>query len=448
MIPEKKPDASRFSNVFFGWWTVIATGLMAGWGSGVWSYGFSSYFKPMQQEFGWTRAQVSAAHSLGKLEGGVEGPFGGYFTDKYGPRAVNMAGELMAGFGLIMMHFTKTYWQFLLFWGFLTSVGFNLAGFGPLETAISNWFVRKRGLAIGSGRFIFAAVTGGVLPFMGFLLYSLGWRQAFLLAGLMTWVIGLPLSWFFVKPKRPEFYGLLPDGTRQGDTKSASNDDSWSVVEAGVEYAKQLGEIEFTVRQLLRTRGFWIMTVTSILYQVSWSVVQVHQVPYLMDMGLDPVAAAGALGLMVLISAPGRLIGGILSDRVTSNKLKYLFVAINTAQVAEIFIFMNATNLTMIYLFVLSYGLTMGVRYVLYPLTRGRFFGRKAFASIQGISALMTLPASIVSPIYAGWIFDVTGSYSIVLTQGIVLLAIGSIAFFFMDQPRPPERITGVTEFF
>ena len=93
MIPEKKPDSGRFHNVFFGWWTVMATGIMAGWGSGVWSYGFSSYFKPMQQEFGWTRAQVSAAHSLDKLEGGVEGPFGGYFTDKYGPRAFNMAGE-------------------------------------------------------------------------------------------------------------------------------------------------------------------------------------------------------------------------------------------------------------------------------------------------------------------------------------------------------------------
>jgi MFS family permease len=420
---------------------------MAGWGSGVWSYGFSSYFKPMQQEFGWTRAQVSAAHSLGKLEGGVEGPFGGYLTDKYGPRAVNLAGEFLAGFGLIMMYFAKTYWQFLLFWGIFTSIGFNLAGFGPLETAISNWFIRKRGLAIGLGRFIFGVVTGGVLPFMGFLLYSIGWRNAFLLAGLITWVIGLPLTWFFVKPKRPEFYNLMPDGIGYIATKDLGQDFSSSVVDAGVNYAKQHGEIEFTVRQLLRTRVFWIMTISSILYQVSWSVVNVHQVPYLTDMGLDPVTAAGALGLMVLISAPGRLIGGIMSDRISARQMKYLFVAVNTAQVVELFIFMNATNMTMIYIFVLSYGLTMGVRYVCYPLIRARFFGRKAFASAQGISSLMTLPASIVSPIYAGWMFDNTGSYSIVLIQGIVLLAIGSVVLLFLDPPKPPERITGVTEF-
>jgi nitrate/nitrite transporter NarK len=164
-------------------------------------------------------------------------------------------------------------------------------------------------------------------------------------------------------------------------------------------------------------------------------------------MGLDPVTAAGALGLMVLISAPGRLVGGILSDRISARQMKYLFVAVNTAQVVELFIFMNATNMTMIYIFVLSYGLTMGVRYVCYPLIRARFFGRKAFASAQGISSLMTLPASIVSPIYAGWMFDNTGSYSIVLIQGIVLLAIGSVVLLFLDPPKPPERITGVTEF-
>jgi nitrate/nitrite transporter NarK len=150
---------------------------------------------------------------------------------------------------------------------------------------------------------------------------------------------------------------------------------------------------------------------------------------------------------MVLVSAPGRLVGGVLSDRISSKQMKYLFVAVNTAQVLELLIFMNARNLTMIYVFVISYGLSMGVRYVLYPLIRGRFFGRKAFASAQGISSLMTLPASIVSPIYAGWMYDTTGSYSVVLIQGFVLLAIGSVVLLFLDPPKPPDRITDVTEF-
>lgn len=447
MGSDETSAVGRLSNIFFGWWTVLATGIIAGWGAGVWSYGFSSYFMPMQEHFGWTRAQVSAAHSLGKLEGGVEGPFGGYFTDKYGPRAVNLAGEFMAGLGLMLMYFVKSYWQFLLCWGFMTSVGFNLAGLGPLETAISNWFVRRRGLAIGLDRFFFGLMTGSVIPFMGFLLYAIGWRQAFLVAGLLTWAIGLPLTWFFVKPRRPEYYGLMPDGIKAEAVENMPQGDPPSMVDAGVEYARQHGEVEFTVRQMLRTRVFWILTISGILYQVSWSVVQVHQVPHLIDIGLDPVVAAGALGLMVLVSSPGRLIAGVLTDRISPKLMKYVFVAVNTAQVLELLIFMRARNLAMIYLFVVLYGFTMGMRYVLYPLARGRFFGRKAFASVQGVSALMTLPASIASPIYAGWVFDVTGSYASVLTQGLVLLAIGSVALLFLDPPKPPSRITKVTEF-
>ncbi len=445
-----KFSIKNLSNIFFGWWTVLVTGIMAGWGSGVWSYGFGSYFQPIQEEFGWTRAQLSAAHSLGRLEGGVEGPFGGFLTDKYGPRVVNLLGEFMAGLGLMLMYFVNSFWMFLFVWGFLVSVGFNLAGFGPLETALSNWFIKKRGLAIGLGRFIFGIITGVILPVMSFLLYAYGWRSAFLIAGFGTWILGIPLTWFFVKPKRPEYYGLLPDGVKEIQSEILDitvNNDGESMIDAGVEYAKQYGEIEFTVRQIMRVRAFWIMAIAGILYSVSWSVVQLHHVPHLIDVGIDPVVAAGALGMMVVVSAPGRLLGGVLMDRIPSDKVKYVFFAVNTAQVLELFIFLFAKTMGMVYVFVGLYGFTMGIRYVLYPLTRGRFFGRKAYGSIQGISSLMTLPASIFSPIYAGWMYDVTGSYQAVLIQGIALLAIASVAFLFMMPPKPPEKVTSVTDF-
>jgi MFS family permease len=445
-----KRSIKNLSNIFFGWWTVLATGIMAGYGSGVWSYGFGSYFQPIQEEFGWTRAQLSAAHSLGRLEGGVEGPFGGFLTDKYGPRVVNLLGEFMAGLGLILMYFVNSFWMFLFVWGFLVSVGFNLAGFGPLETALSNWFIKKRGLAIGLGRFIFGIMTGVILPVMSFLLYAYGWRSAFLIAGFGTWIIGIPLTWFFVKPKRPEYYGLLPDGVKEIQSENLDitvNNDGESMIDAGVEYAKQYGEIEFTVRQIMRVRAFWIMVIAGILYSVSWSVVQLHHVPHLIDVGIDPVVAAGALGTMVVVSAPGRLLGGVLMDRIPSDKIKYVFFAVNTAQVLELFIFLFAKTMSMVYVFVGLYGFTMGIRYVLTPLTRGRFFGRKAYGSIQGISSLMTLPSSIFSPIYAGWMYDVTGSYQAVLIQGIALLAIASVTFLFMTPPKPPEKIGSVTDF-
>jgi MFS family permease len=136
---------NRFKDIYPGWWTVFASGIMTGWGWGAWGYGFGAYFKPLIEEFGWTRAQLSAAYSLNRLEGGLEGPFGGFFTDKYGPRIVNFIGYFMAGLGLIIMYFVNNLWAFLLIWGFIVSLGFNLGMLGPLETAIANWFVKKRG---------------------------------------------------------------------------------------------------------------------------------------------------------------------------------------------------------------------------------------------------------------------------------------------------------------
>ena len=91
--------------IFFGWWTVLASGIMNLWGYGVWHYGFGVFFSPLSKEFGWTRAQISAAASLRRFEGGVEGPFGGILADKLGPRAMNFIGMFIAGFGYCLMYF-------------------------------------------------------------------------------------------------------------------------------------------------------------------------------------------------------------------------------------------------------------------------------------------------------------------------------------------------------
>ncbi len=427
-----------------GWWTVLAAGIVSSLEYGFFLYGFSNYFQPLNQEFGWSRAQISTAYSFGRGEGGIEGLFGGYFIDKYGPRVVCLIGTLIAGIGLVLLYFINSYWQFVLLWGISASMGTSIGGFESLEAAIANWFVKKRGLAIGVERSLFAFLAAAVVPFMAFLIFLFEWRMAFLLAGLMVLVIGLPLTWFFVKPKRPEYYGLLPDGAVDESIKTEKVE---VTLEAGVKYAGSVGETEFTIRQLIKTKAFWLLSSSWIFYGLTWSIVQLHQIPYLSDMGVDPIAAAEVLGLMVFISAPGRFIGGILADKFSTDKLKYLLIIPSAVQLLAMLIFMRATNLTMVYLFAIMFGFMMGIRYALTPLIRARFFGRKSFATTQGIMGLMNLPATIVFPIYVGWIYDVTGSYTTVLIQGIFLLVIGTIILFFLNPPKPPQKKTKVDEF-
>jgi MFS family permease len=439
-----KPKKSK---IFPGWWTVIASGLMTGWGWGVWGYGFGAYFKPLIEEFGWSRAQLSAAYSLNRLEGGLEGPFGGYFTDKYGPRIVNLVGFLMAGGGLCLMYFVNSLWMFLVLWGFVVSLGFNLGMTGPLETAIANWFVRKRGLATSISRFMLAVIASQIPPIMTIMLIQYGWRQAFLIAGLITWAIGLPLTWFYVKPHRPEYYGLLPDGMTV--EVPDDGDGGESLVEKGQRMiAEEIGEVEFTLREAMRTRPFWVQTVASMLASLVWPCVSVHQIPHLIDMGIDPVTAASALGTMVFISAPARLVGGVLSDRLPIHRLKYLRIASQLLNAVAIFFLIKATSLTSVFIFTVLYGLGLGLSAGSGTPIRGRFFGRKAFSTISGTGALINLPVNIAAPIYIGWVYDVTGSYTTVFTQALFLLVLSTVVLFFYDPPKKkPEIVSDVGRF-
>lgn len=427
--------------IFFGWWTVVAAGIMTGLEYGICSYGFSNYFKPLNREFGWTRAQISTGYAFGRAEGGIEGLFGGYFIDRYGPRVVCLIGTSIAGVGLILMYLIDSYWQFLLVWGITAAMGTSIGGFESLEAGIAKWFVRKRGLAIGLERCFFAALASAVVPLMAFLIFHFGWRTAFLTAGITTLGVGIPLIWFFVRPRRPEYYGMMPDGAEAEEAEEEG------MIEAGVKYAGEVGEIEFTLRQLLKTRVFWVLTSSWIFYGLAWSIVQLHQVPYLTDMGVDPIAAAQVLGLMVFISAPGRLVGGFLADRLSTKMLKYLMIIPSIFQVLAVIIFMRATSLGMVYVFAILFGFMMGVRYALTPLVRARFFGRKAFATTQGVTGAINLPARIFFPIYVGWMYDVTGSYAAVLIQGLILLIVGTVILFFLNPPKPPAKKTKVTEF-
>jgi MFS family permease len=430
--------------IFPGWLTVIASGIMNGWGWGAWGYGFGAYFKPLTEEFGWSRAQISAAYSLNRLEGGLEGPFGGYFTDKYGARIVNFIGFFMAGLGLILMNWVNSLTMFLFLWGFIVSFGFNLGMTGPLETTIANWFVRRRGLATSINRFMLAVIASQIPPIMTMFLIKYGWRHAFLISGALTWVIGLPLTWFFVRPHRPEYYGLLPDG----EVLEVTEDDNSLIEASQIRIAAEFGEVEFTLREAIQTRAFWSQTIATLLGSLVWPMVSVHQIPHLIDMGVNPVDAAAALGLMVFISAPARLVGGIMSDRISTNRLKYIRMAARFLNVLGLVFLMRATNLQSVYIFTILYGLGLGISAGSGTAIRGRYFGRKAFSTIQGTGALINLPMNILAPIYIGWVYDVTGSYSSVFTQGIVVLVLATIVLYFYDPPKKKINVVSSVDKF
>jgi MFS family permease len=305
----------------------------------------------------------------------------------------------------------------------------------PLEKAITDWFVKKRGMALGLGRVGLA--LGGTIgpPVMTILLINLGWRTAFLIAGFVTWLIGIPLSWFLVRPHRPEFYGLLPDGVEVEEEP----DDVETLVLAGQELAAEKGEVELTLRQALRTRAFWIYVLEFVMIGFIFPCVNVHMIPHLTDMGVDPIAAATAIGFMTLMSAPARLVIGPVCDRVSIHSFKYIRMIADSLRTTGLFLFMISRTMPMVYLSALVYGVGLGFSAGSMSPLRGRFFGRKAFSTIHGTATMLSMPASIIAPIYVGWVYDTTNSYTNAFIQACILGIIAVMTQFFLKPPEKPE---------
>jgi len=439
---EKKTAGKKSDKIFFGWWMVLAAGVMGLWGFGSGVYSFGVLFKPLSDHFGWSTEEIAAASALRRVEGGFGGITTGWFTDKFGPRVMCLLGSLVAGLGYILMYFVNSLWSFYLVYGVMVSLGWTLGLTGNLDKAIAEWFVKKRGSATSIYRVIVAIQI--VPPFVVWLFDTIGWRTAFVVMGLITWIVGFPLAWFLIRPKRPEYYGLLPDGeTVSGETV----EDESSMIKFGQEFvARKYGEVEFSFRQAVRTQCFWVLALASAISSLLWSIITVYLIPYVVDLGMNEIAAATILSFLVSMGIPGRIVGGILVDRISVHKLKYVILSARCLLALGLFFMIAATNQAMIFLFAALIGLGTGLDVGAFGPTRTRFFGRKAYGTIMGIISLLTLPVGAFAPIYIGWMYDVTGSYKESFTLILIIYAIALFSYLFINPPKnKPDAVSDIT---
>ncbi len=443
----------KIPHIFIGWWTVIGGGMLALWGHGYNAYGISAMFKPISEELHFSRAQTSIASSIGRLEGGIEGPITGWITDRFGARWVVFSGVLIMSIALVLMGFINSLWQFLVVWGIMMGTGANIALTLPIDTTISNWFVKKRGTAL-SIKWIFSGVSGVlIMPMIAWITTQpqYGWRDACTFGGIIMAAVGLPIAWFSFRPHRPEYYGLLPDGAHIADVDKL---DKQKVIERGVQYASEVKEVEFTLKQAIKTRTFWLLILVGSVAGLVAPVMSIHCIPFLTDKStfpgaenaMDPVKAAAMMSLWITASLPMRFVGGFVADRLKSNHLRFLTATAYFLQAAGVLLFLKFKTVEIVYAWFILYGFGQGINITAQGMIRARYFGRKAIGSIQGVSQMIQTPIGIIAPIYAGWIYDTTGSYSTAFAQFAALLVIATVIAIFILPPKPPEKITAINQ--
>lgn len=410
---------------FFYGWVIVAGGFICQMITGINSQGYSTYLPLLEREFGWSKTLLSAPRSVSQVETAILGPINGFLTDRLGPRIMIAAGVFLFGLGLVLFGFVHQVWSFLAVFA-LMAVGSSFSSLLVVSTAINYWFRRKRTLGIG------LATTGlgvsGVisLPLIVLAQDSYGWRTAAIISGVAVWAIGLPAA--LMMRDRPEHYGLLPDGDPPG-----------AAARLGQRRPREGGVLDFTLREALHTRSFWLISVGSALGMFAMSALSVHQFSQMEnEVGLSRGSAASVLVVMSVFNIGGRLFGGFLGDVISKRLL--LGISLVGAGLSTL-ILASAHSVAQAMVFGVIYGTAWGIRTPVNNAIRGEYFGRLHYGRIGGISQGVASPFAIGGPVVVGLLADLQGQYGATFVfLGLVCLG-ASIMLFLAGPPPPPVRL-------
>ena len=413
--PERASTVRRGpAPVFYGWVVVAGAFLVLFMAYGT-QYAFGVFFAALIDEFGWSRASLSGVFSLYAFTYAAFALVSGRLTDRWGPRAVIATGGVLLGVGLIAMSRVSALWQPYVCYGLVAALGMSTA-YVPCNATVAKWFTRRRGLAIGLASAGGSLGTFALPPVAHFVVGRLGWRGAYVVFGTAVLVA---LNVLAVLMRRdPESVGLAPDGDPRPRGPLAA------------------GPPEWTARQALRTRAFWILFAVFGATWIPVFVPLVHLVPMARGLGIPPLLAAtlvSALGASALV---GRLVMGGASDRI--GRRAALAVAL-LLQAAGFVGFALAHELPALYAASVVFGFSYGAGSTLFPAAVADFFGREQAAGLAGL--LFALAGSIAAwgPLAAGLIYDRAGNYQLAwwLSAGFNTLALLLLA---LARPPAPAR--------
>jgi MFS family permease len=415
---------------FYGWIIVVVTFVTMGIGVNA-RTSFSLLFSPIVDEFGWQRGVTAGAFSFGFVVSAIFSPLMGRLMDRTGPRTVMELGVAMMATGFLLAPLTSEPWHLYMTIGVLVGAGSVCLGYSGQSLFLPNWFVRKRGLAIGTA---FAGVGVGsitLLPWAQTLIEQAGWRAACWTLGLLILIALAPIN--LLLRKHPQDLGLQPDGdgTRTASVERVSNvvDRAWA-------------QIDWTLARAMRTQRFWWLALAFFAALYGWYAVQIHQTKYLVEIGFSATAAAWALGFVSLIGIPGQIWLGHLSDRIgrewiwTVSNIGFVicFLALIALQ--------HAPSTALLYLMVfaqgfLGYGVTSIIGAVAIEIFEGKHFG-----SIYGTLTVAALAGGAAGPWITGVIHDQTHNYAAAFWIGVVISCV-SIFAIWMAGPRKVRAVAG-----
>ena len=400
---ETTSGLTEFDLGYSGWRVVFAAclGVMAGFGS-LFVYTFSVFVKPLAADFGWSREAISGGFAIAAVTLGLSSPLLGRWIDRIGPRQIILTCMTVYGCGIASLSLLRSgIWQFYLTCFVLGLVG-NGAAHLAYSRSISTWFHRRLGLALA-----FVMVGAGlgamILPVVAQTVISRsGWRTAYGTLGVLALLLGLPLSWRYIRERGATVHKSAP------------------VLHSGI-----------TWRQGLRSYAFWIVTAILFVSSISMNGAITHLSALLTDRGLTAANAALCASILGGSSLLGRIVVGWLLDRFFGPHVAF---AINLITGLGIFLLARANSFPAGCLAAALIGVGAGGEAATTPYLLTRYFGLRAFSTLYGVTWTFYAAAGAIGPVILGRAFDATGSYASLLA--LLGAALGLAAAMNLLLPR------------
>jgi len=401
---------SNKPRVFYGYWIVTATFFFNFINSGCGSFTFSIFVKPLQADLSWSRGEIMTAFTIYSLFTGLTLPLVGKLVDRYGARKVIFVGALIGGLGFLSLSLMNSFLQFYASYAII-GIGMSAIGYVPASAIVSNWFQKRRGLALGIMSMGIGVGGLTLAPFIGaYLIPNLGWRATYLFLGVIAWAIVIPLALLVIREK-PADLGLIPYNTNATEAFTTNK-------------ATCLISKELTLKMALATPAFWLITISYTLSAFSLTGAIQSQVPFLQDIGIPAAMAAIILGVIGLMSAISKFGFGWLCDRIPADYACSIGLGFQLIGIALLLNIETASPSAIIWLSAISLGLGAGSWLPTMSILTSTNFGLASYGAIFGTAALVQSIGVATGPLMAGYLYDAINTYHRPFMIFLILYAI------------------------
>ena len=408
---------NKISKINYGWLIVSALFLTSAIGVGT-RQGFGVFVDTWGQDWEVNVSTISLAAALGWLVNGLAAPIIGQMSDKYGPKSVMILCSIVVSAGSILVASSFNVFTLSIYYGFLIS--FATATGGPVGILLSNWFKKRRGVAMG------AVMAGGSIgslffvPLLTFITINFSWQLAWIMVGLFGFVLVLPLSLFVLKNKPDENIQSVVNQSNTSEIKVEEGPlwvDKWS--------------------NAYNSRPMWQLSIGYFVCGITTASISVHFIKWAISENISPYEAAFSFSILSAVNGISVIASGYFSDKFERRIILGLVYFVRGIAFLALILL---TGKIALWTFAIVGGMSWLATVPLTTALTSEFYGYKKLCSLVGLINMSHQIGGAIAVLLFGMIYDYYGNYDFGLWVGVITLIIASLASFSIKEKQLSSR--------